>query len=70
MTELTLTIEDESLVPSLRHVLRSLPGVKIKPTPRRRKKSGIEQALDDEAAGRVTEWKSAEQMFETLMASE
>ena len=33
-----------------------------------KRKSGIELALEDVAAGRVTKWESTEQMFNTLMA--
>lgn len=67
MTELTLRITDESLLPSFRRLVRSIDGIEIVPTKRKRK-SGIEQALEDEAAGRVTKWKSADEMFKTLMA--
>ena len=66
MNELTLRIDDASLLPSLRRVLNSIEGVHIVSTPRRRK-TGMELAMEDEAAGRVTEWESAEQMFNTLM---
>lgn len=70
MTELTLTVEDDSLLPSLRRVLRSLPGVHIKPAPRKRK-TGIEQALEDEAAGRVTEWTGGiDEMFDHILGKE
>lgn len=66
MTELTLRVTDDSLLPSFRRLVRSIDGIEIVPKPRRRK-SGIELALEDIAAGRVTEWESAEQMFNTLM---
>lgn len=67
MTEITLRITDESLLPSFRKLIRSIDGIDIVPV-RRKRKSGIEQALEDEAAGRVTEWESADEMFKTLMA--
>ena len=67
MTELTLRINDDSLLHSFRRLVRSIDGIEIVPKPRRRK-TGMELALEDEAAGRVTEWESAEQMFNTLMA--
>ena len=67
MTEITLRITDESLLPSFRKLIRSIDGIDIVPV-RRKHKSGIEQALEDEAAGRVTEWESADEMFKTLMA--
>ena len=67
MTEITLRISDESMLPWFRKMIRSMEGVEIVPAKRKRK-SGIEQALEDVAAGRVTEWNSAEEMFRTLMA--
>ena len=50
MTELTLKVTDESLVPMLRKLFRSMEGVEIEP---RRRKSGIELAYEDVEAGRV-----------------
>lgn len=67
MTEITLRVTNESLLPSFRKLIRSIDGIDIVPVKRKRK-SGIEQALEDVAAGRVTEWKSADEMFKTLMA--
>ncbi|MBQ1909609.1 MAG: hypothetical protein IJQ14_04995 [Bacteroidales bacterium] len=67
MTEITLRVTNESLLPSFRKLIRSIDGIDIVPAKRKRK-SGIEQALEDVAAGRVTEWKSADEMFKTLMA--
>lgn len=66
MTEITLRVTNESLLPSFRKLIRSIDGIDIVPAKRKRK-SGIEQALEDVAAGRVTEWKSADEMFKTLM---
>jgi hypothetical protein len=40
MTELTLKVTDESLIPMLRKLFRSMEGVEI--APRRHRKSGIE----------------------------
>ena len=51
MTELTLKVTDESLIPMLRKLFRSMDGVEV--APRRRKKSGIELAYEDVEAGRV-----------------
>lgn len=67
MTEITLRVTNESLLPSFRKLIRSIDGIDIVPAKRKRK-SGIEQALEDVAAGRVTEWKNADEMFKTLMA--
>lgn len=64
MTEITLKVTDESLLPMLRKLFRSMEGVEM--ITHRRKKSGIEKALDDVKAGRVTEWDSPDQMFDAL----
>ncbi|MBQ4377237.1 MAG: hypothetical protein II793_06050 [Bacteroidales bacterium] len=67
---LTLQVDDASLMPSLKRVLRSIEGVHIVPAKRKRK-SGIEQALEDEAAGRVTEWTGdIDEMFDQILGKE
>ena len=66
MTEITLKVTDESLLPMLRKLFRSLDGVEV--VTRRRKKSGLEKAVEDVAAGRVTKWENEDQMFESLMS--
>ena len=51
MTQLTLNVTDESLIPMLRKLFRSIEGVEV--ATKRRKKSGIELAYEDLEAGRV-----------------
>ena len=51
MTQLTLNVTDESLLPMLRKLFRSMEGVEI--APRRRRKSGIELAYEDVQEGRI-----------------
>lgn len=64
MDTLTILVEDHNVMTGLKKVLKSMKGVTIiKDAP---KKSGIEEALDDIQHGRVTEYKSAEDMFEKL----
>ena len=54
---------------SVVEILRSLDFFSITETPAKpKRKSGIELAYEDVAAGRVTKWESTEQMFNTLMA--
>ena len=48
----------------LKKVLESMKGVVI--VPNHQKKSGIEEAMDDIRHGRVTEYESADDMFEKL----
>lgn len=70
MTEITIRVSDESLLPSFRKLIRSIDGIEIVPAKRKRK-SGIEQALEDEAAGRVTEWKGGiDEMFDQILGKE
>ena len=53
---------------SIVEMLRSLDFFSITETPAKpKRKSGIELAYEDVAAGRVTKWESTEQMFNTLM---
>ena len=61
MKEITLRVSDESLLPMLRKLFRSMDGVEV--VTRRRKKSGLEKALEDVAAGRVTKWEDEDKMF-------
>ena len=66
MTELVLTIEDETIIPSLRKVLGSMNGVTVKTT--RKKESGMELAMEDVKAGRVTEWNgTVEEMIDSIL---
>ena len=64
MATLTIQVEDRSVMAGLKKVLESLQGVVI--VPNHQKKTGIEEAMDDIRHGRVTEYKSADDMFEKL----
>ena len=65
MNTLTIQVEDRSVMNGLKRVLKSMNGVVIVPT-KKKKKTGIEEAMDDIRHGRVTEYKSAEDRFEKL----
>lgn len=65
MNTLTIQVENKSILQSLRRILKSMDGVSVVPA-RRRSKTGMEEALDDIRHGRVTEYKSADDMFEKL----
>lgn len=70
MTEITLRVTNEILLPSFRKLIRSIDGIDIVPAKRKRK-SGIEQALEDVAAGRVTEWNGGvDEMFDHILGKE
>ena len=65
----TLTLQYDGRNKTARSIvkmLRSLDIFHVVETPAR--KSGIELAMEDKAAGRVTTWDSPQQMFDTLMA--
>ena len=57
-------MENRSVLAKLKKLLESMKGVVI--VPNHQKKTGIEEAMDDIRHGRVTEYKSADDMFEKL----
>ena len=65
METLTIQVEERSVMSGLKKVLKSMNGVVIVPK-HKKKKTGIEEAMDDIRHGRVTEYKSADDMFEKL----
>ena len=65
MTQLTINIEDKSILPHLKKILNAIDGVSIA-KPSRKKKCGLEEALDDIKAGRVHHAKSVDDMFKSL----
>ena len=65
METLTIQVENRSVMAGLKKVLESMNGVVIVPM-RKKKKTGIEEAMDDIRHGRGTEYKSADDMFEKL----
>lgn len=65
MTQLVINVEDKSMLPMLRKLIKSLPGISLAST-KRQKKSGLEEAYEDVKAGRVTHWSSADEMFKAL----
>ena len=70
MTELILTVENDSILPSLRKVLSNIAGVTVKTAPKRKKKGSLELALEDAAAGRVSKWENVDELFDTVLNDE
>ena len=65
--DLMLKVDDVSILPSLKKVLKAIPGVTLLST--NSKKSGLDLALEDAKAGRVTEWNcSTEEMFKAIVS--
>lgn len=65
MTQLTINIEDKSILPHLKKILNSINGVSIA-KPIRKNKPGIEIAFDDIKAGRVNHYNSASDMYKAM----
>lgn len=64
MTQLILNIEDKSILPSLRKILSKLDGVTI--CKQKKRKTGLEEAIKDVEAGRVTTYHSKDELFKDL----
>ncbi len=65
MTQLTINIEDKSILPHLKKILNALEGVSIA-KPAKKKKCGLDEALEDVKAGRVKHFESMEDLFKDL----
>lgn len=63
--QLVVSVSDPSLLNKLKNAIKMLNGVSsisvLKP-----KKTGLEEAMDDVRNGRITEYDSADDMFEKL----
>lgn len=67
MATITISVDDRSIMASLRKILKTMNGVTILPESRKQvKKSGIDEAMDDIKYGRVTEYADVDDMFEKL----
>ncbi|MCC8177438.1 MAG: hypothetical protein LUC85_05790 [Bacteroidales bacterium] len=65
MTQLVLNIENPKDVKLMRQLISKMEGVSIA-RPKRKNKSGLEEALQDVAAGRVYHASSVEDLFQQL----
>lgn len=65
MTQITLTISDPKDATLIKKLLAKFDSVTISKTERKRK-TGLDEALEDVAAGRVTTYNSVDEMFEKL----
>ncbi len=64
--QLLVTVSDPTMLTKLKDAIKMLNGVSsisiLKP-----KKTGLELAEEDKAKGRVTQWNSVDEMFDTMM---
>ena len=67
MTEITIRVENNSILPSLRKILNSIEGVSIARSARKKQKSGLEEALDDVKNGRVYRAESVDDLFQKIL---
>lgn len=67
MATMTISVADESVMESLRNILSRMSGVSILTKPATdKKKTGMEEAMDDIREGRMTEYASVDEMFDKL----
>ena len=65
--QLLVTVSDSTMLTKLKNAIQMLNGVSsisiLRP-----KKTGLELAEEDKAKGRVTQWNSVDEMFDTMMS--
>jgi hypothetical protein len=66
MTQLTINVDDRAILPHLKKVLSAIDGVSIAKPARRKRRCGLDEALDDVRAGRINHYDSAEDLFNAL----
>lgn len=67
MAELIIDIQDKSLIPMLKKLIDSLPGVSLVKPIKKVRKSGIEEAYEDVASGRVKKATDVDDMFAKIL---
>ena len=65
MTQITLTISDPKDASLIKKLLAKFDSVTIS-KPQRKRKTGIDEALEDVAAGRVTRYDSVDDFFKEM----
>lgn len=66
MTQITINVEDASMVPHLKKILSALKGVSIAKS-KTKTKTGIEEAYDDIKAGRIYHADSTDDLFKQVL---
>jgi len=66
MEQIIINVEDKSILRSLRKILNSLNGVSIV-KPARKRKSGLDEDIEDVKNGRVYTAKNSEEMFKHIL---
>ncbi|MDE5605921.1 MAG: hypothetical protein K2I68_01295 [Bacteroidales bacterium] len=66
MTQLILNIENVKILPSLKKILGAIEGVSIAQSKTVKRKSGLDEALEDIEAGRIYHAESTDEMFQKI----
>ena len=66
MEQIIINVEDKSILRSLRKILSSLNGVSIA-NPAKKRKSGLDKAIEDVKEGRVYTAENSEEMFKHIL---
>ena len=70
MTQLVITLKDQSYLPNIRRIVKSLVGVEkvttAKPVVRKKRLSRYEQSLLDVKEGRVNSYESSEEFCKKM----
>lgn len=64
--QMVVTFDDVSVMQQVKKTLALVRGVKSISMPRKKRVCGLDRALKDVEEGRVTQWDSLEEMFDTL----
>ena len=67
MTQLVITLKDQSYLPNIRRIVKSLQGVERVSVPRKKRLSRYEQSLLDVKEGRVYEAKDVDDLFKQIL---
>ena len=67
MTQLILNIENVKILPSLKKILGAIEGVSVAQTKSVKRKSGLDEALEDIKAGRIYHAESTDEMFKQIL---
>lgn len=65
MTQITINVEDASILPHLKKILNAIEGVSIA-RPVKKRKNGLEESFEEARAGRVNKYSGSEEMFKAL----
>ena len=66
MTQITINIEDKSILPHLKKILNAIDGVSIA-KPEKKRKTGLDEAYEDVRAGRIHSAANVDELFKQVL---